>query len=596
MVNYNYLNQFGGRFFRSLAFFGMSTVLVTLSVDEVSAQSVGITDGASSITPNPKSLLEIRLDNSATLGKGLLIPRVTHAQRVEMTTAPNSLNNAASSATESGMLVYQYESGTSPKGFYHWNGTSWARLLDATNGGWSTIGNSGTVAGTNFLGTTDNVGLRLRTNNTDRISIAASGNVGIGVSADALERLEVNGNLVLSEGADRRLYVAQTTSNVPGDDLTIEAGNAPNPAGSAQPGGHLVLQAGAGYSHTNPGAGGNVVIRSGGNSYGNSPSLADQWGDIVFQTGNNGSLLPNTRLTISKLGKVVINDLISAGPSVVTSSAAGQLTPLTAGVLDADKVLKVNGSGTGWELGEPALSLSALPDGDDEGDMLYWTGTAWQYLPVPTTPAVNCGTGAGQYCEGLSGAALTACQATCATVYYALTLDHSGGGVPSWEPTSEFTTIGDDMGDHTATTTLDMAGNRIEKASEVICSSDIRYKKNVEPIENALSSVLKMNGVTYDWRKEEFPSMGFGTNRQVGLIAQELEQVFPIVVNTDVNGYKSVNYAHMVALLIEAIKDQQAIIDGQREELTSLKGMKEELNTLKASVELLTEHIRTSQK
>jgi hypothetical protein len=572
MVNYNYLNQFGGRFFRSLAFFGMSTVLVTLSVDEVSAQSVGITDGASSITPNPKSLLEIRLDNSATLGKGLLIPRVTHAQRVEMTTAPNSLNNAASSATESGMLVYQYESGTSPKGFYHWNGTSWARLLDATNGGWSTIGNSGTVAGTNFLGTTDNVGLRLRTNNTDRISIAASGNVGIGVSADALERLEVNGNLVLSEGADRRLYVAQTTSNVPGDDLTIEAGNAPNPAGSAQPGGHLVLQAGAGYSHTNPGAGGNVVIRSGGNSYGNSPSLADQWGDIVFQTGNNGSLLPNTRLTISKLGKVTINDFANPGTKVLTADVNGQLAGLGGGT--SNQVLKMNSAGNAIEWGVPAVTSLSIPA--NTGDILYYNGTSWVILDAPNAlPSV------------VSPAPTS--------TYWALTIAGNGQS-PTWQPTDAFTVDGDGLGNHLATQLLDMAGNRIEKVSEVVCSSDARYKKNVEPIENALSSVLKMNGVTYDWRKEEFPSMGFGTNRQVGLIAQELEQVFPIVVNTDVNGYKSVNYAHMVALLIEAIKDQQAIIDGQREELTSLKGMKEELNTLKASVELLTEHIRTSQK
>jgi hypothetical protein len=163
-------------------------------------------------------------------------------------------------------------------------------------------------------------------------------------------------------------------------------------------------------------------------------------------------------------------------------------------------------------------------------------------------------------------------------------------------PTTAFTVEGDGLGEHVALQALRMQGNDIKDIGELRGTSDARYKKNIEPITEALETVLKLNGVTYDWRQDEFPNMGFNDLRQVGLIAQELEEVFPHVVRTNEEGYKSVTYANMVALLIEAIKDQQKVIDGQQEEITALKAMQDEVSNLKASVELLSEHIRTTSK
>jgi hypothetical protein len=127
-------------------------------------------------------------------------------------------------------------------------------------------------------------------------------------------------------------------------------------------------------------------------------------------------------------------------------------------------------------------------------------------------------------------------------------------------------------------------------------TSDFRFKKNIEEIPNALEIVSQMRGVTYDWRADEFPERNFSEGRDMGVIAQEVELLVPEVVSTGSDGYKAVEYGHLVGLLIEAIKEQKSIIDRQTVELTSLKGVRDELNTLKASVELLTEHIRTSQK
>ncbi len=58
---------------------------------------------------------------------------------------------------------------------------------------------------------------------------------------------------------------------------------------------------------------------------------------------------------------------------------------------------------------------------------------------------------------------------------------------------------------------------------------------------------------------------------QVGLIAQELEKVYPELVFTDADGYKSVNYAQLTPVLIEAIKEQQAQIEALKQQNTALK-------------------------
>jgi hypothetical protein len=90
--------------------------------------------------------------------------------------------------------------------------------------------------------------------------------------------------------------------------------------------------------------------------------------------------------------------------------------------------------------------------------------------------------------------------------------------------------------------------------------SDIRWKKDISPMNQVLPLVMELKAVNYFLRTEEFPEMGFSTDPQIGLIAQEVEKIFPQLVSTDPNGFKSIAYDKLSVLLLEALKEQQAEI------------------------------------
>nr|WP_236049424.1 tail fiber domain-containing protein [Hymenobacter negativus] len=72
---------------------------------------------------------------------------------------------------------------------------------------------------------------------------------------------------------------------------------------------------------------------------------------------------------------------------------------------------------------------------------------------------------------------------------------------------------------------------------------------------------MKLRGVTYYWRRAEFPAKQFEARRQLGFIAQEIEPFYPEMVSTDADGYKSVDYSRLTPVLVEALKEQQQQIE-----------------------------------
>jgi len=90
-------------------------------------------------------------------------------------------------------------------------------------------------------------------------------------------------------------------------------------------------------------------------------------------------------------------------------------------------------------------------------------------------------------------------------------------------------------------------------ALNVVATSDMRLKNNVTTIDSAVEKVLKLRGVYFNHLQIE--------KRNLGVIAQEIEEILPEVVHTDSDGMKSVAYGNIVGLLIEAIKEQQEQIN-----------------------------------
>lgn len=141
---------------------------------------------------------------------------------------------------------------------------------------------------------------------------------------------------------------------------------------------------------------------------------------------------------------------------------------------------------------------------------------------------------------------------------------------------------------------IDGGSGNINISGTLTQSSDKRLKKDIRTIENALEKTTKMRGVSYTWKTDM-------TNQdpQIGVVAQELEEIYPEFVQTDDNGMKSVNYAQMTAVLIEAVKELntevqelksanttlQAKLDTQAKLETRLAKIEELLN-MRSSVQL----------
>lgn len=110
------------------------------------------------------------------------------------------------------------------------------------------------------------------------------------------------------------------------------------------------------------------------------------------------------------------------------------------------------------------------------------------------------------------------------------------------------------IGTTTPSEKLEVVGNI--HASGVITSSDERYKKDIKTLDNTLNNLMKIRGVSY-LMKEEFKDKGFGEGLQIGVIAQEVEKVYPELVTTNEDtGYKAVNYSKFTPILIEALKEE----------------------------------------
>jgi hypothetical protein len=106
-----------------------------------------------------------------------------------------------------------------------------------------------------------------------------------------------------------------------------------------------------------------------------------------------------------------------------------------------------------------------------------------------------------------------------------------------------------------------VAPGSIHASNDIVAfsTSDKRLKDNITLISNPIEKIQKIGGYEFDWIPTE--DIHSYEGHDIGVIAQEIEEVLPELVQTRDNGYKAVKYDKIVALLIEAIKDQQKQIE-----------------------------------
>jgi hypothetical protein len=101
--------------------------------------------------------------------------------------------------------------------------------------------------------------------------------------------------------------------------------------------------------------------------------------------------------------------------------------------------------------------------------------------------------------------------------------------------------------------------------------SDVRLKKDIRRFDPVLDKVARLEPVHFRWKAEEDPELQLGSGQSFGLIAQEVEKLLPEMVTENSKGYKAVRYHMLPLVLVQAIKEQQSIIQELKARLEALE-------------------------
>lgn len=115
--------------------------------------------------------------------------------------------------------------------------------------------------------------------------------------------------------------------------------------------------------------------------------------------------------------------------------------------------------------------------------------------------------------------------------------------------------------------------NNLTVTGEFSSPSDLRLKTNFVQFTSGLELVKKLNAYYYDWNTEAKQNFGFSDKKQIGLIAQEVENILPELVNDNFNGYKTIDYVKVIPVLINAINEQQSEIEKLKADLSEMESI-----------------------
>jgi len=530
-------------------------------------------------------------DNSAMLdikstSKGILVPRMTIAQRTSIAVPAN------------GLLVYQTD-GTA--GFYFYNGSVWAPISAASGPltGWATTGNAATDSTINFIGTSDNKPLIGKVNgqrafyfsptNTATLVGYQAGKSSSGIwntflgyqaglsnttgfanlfigNSSGYSNTTANGNHFIGINSGKNNTTGSINhfngfqagySNTTGTENYFSGYNAGfsntngsqnyfsgNNAGAFNTTGSNNHFEGykAGYSNN---AGFSNTFIGNQSGYSNTNGLGNNF--MGFKSGySNVSGSQNTYIGTQSgfantgSGNVFIGYQAGAQETIVNNrliiSNSQANDPLILGDF-SNKYLFVNG-------GLKASNYSTFDQGAKFGSSISVGGEIAISNFDPYTSMILDA-------RNISNEQVIA-------------LYNANDGSSIWRQTAYQNGNPDAAsfkihysGNSIQDVGLTLYGNgNAELYGDLTEISDARYKKNIVSLEGAINKVKQLRGVTYNWIDEHK-----GKGEEIGFIAQELEKVFPQLVHTNKDGYKSVAYSHVIPVLVEAIKEQQQQID-----------------------------------
>lgn len=478
----------------------------------------------------------------------------------------------------------------------------WGQAGTWTSGSWDLAGNAGTDPATNFLGTTDAVALELRVNNQRALRLepnATSPNVIGGFSGNSLTAGVVGGT-ISGGGA----MSDPPLSNRVTDDYGSIGGGGNNQAGdnAGTTGDRPSATVGGGWNNTASGRESTVSGGQDNTASGNRATVGGGWnntanGEYATIGGGSSNTTSDARATVGGGGSNVASGIGSTVGGGGGNAASGFESTVGGGGGNAAGGVHatVPGGFSNTATGAYSFAAGRRAKANHDGTFVWadstdadFASTGNDQFLIRASGGVGIGTnsplaslhvkGTGFYLGRfehdsdfarflLDGSATTGTDLTFAK-----------DGVATWGMINQGTVIGFFEDDSLTLPRFIVqeggnvgigvagAGNILtvqqNSATDPIADawttySSKRWKTNIKSLEGALDKVLRLRGVSFDWQTDG--------KHDVGLIAEEVGQVVPEVVAYEANGEdaRSVDYSRLVAVLIEAVKEQQKEIEEQ---------------------------------